>query len=124
MPCSLLEYSGFLTIYNQDSNPNISILQRYDETEIAVIIVEGVCIGLGSLMILVTLLHLLIFEKLKTTYLMVQAQVCYKFVPLKHQSTYRNRATNRRSRLVAAPLSFQAKTHFLCVFYVVIWTSK
>ena len=37
---------------------------------------------------------------------------------------YRNRATNRRSRLVAAPLDFQAKTLFLCVFYVVIWTSK
>ena len=37
---------------------------------------------------------------------------------------YRNRATSRRSRLVAAPLGFQAKMHFLCVFYVVIWTSK
>ena len=38
--------------------------------------------------------------------------------------TYRNRATSRRSRLVAAPLGFQAKMRFLCVFYVVIWTSK
>ena len=41
----------------------------------AVVIVEGACIGLGSLMILVTLIHLLIYEKLKTTYLLVQSQV-------------------------------------------------
>ena len=40
------------------------------------------------------------------------------------KSMYRSRATNGRSQLVAAPLSLQAKTHFLCVFYVVIWTSK
>ena len=33
---------------------------------------------------------------------------------------YRSRATNGRSQLVAAPLSFQAKTHFLYAFYVVI----
>ena len=37
---------------------------------------------------------------------------------------YRSRATNGRSQLVATPLSLQAKTHFLCVFYVVIWTQK
>ena len=39
-------------------------------------------------------------------------------------STYRSRATNGRSQLVAIPLSLQATTHFLCVFYVVIWTQK
>ena len=33
---------------------------------------------------------------------------------------YRNRATSRRSRLVAAHLTFQAKMHFLCVF---MWLS-
>ena len=37
---------------------------------------------------------------------------------------YRTRAIKGCSRLVAAPLSFQAKTYFLCVFYVVIWTQK
>ena len=36
------------------------------------------------------------------------------------QSTYRSRATAGRSRLVAAPLSFQAKNRFLCAFYVAI----
>ena len=34
--------------------------------------------------------------------------------------TYRTRANKGRSRLVAAPLSNYAKTHFLCVFYVTI----
>ena len=38
--------------------------------------------------------------------------------------TYCSRAINRRSQLVATPLTFQAKTHFLCVFYVVTWTPK
>ena len=33
---------------------------------------------------------------------------------------YRNGAINSRSWKVAAPLTFQAKTHFLCVFYEVI----
>ena len=33
---------------------------------------------------------------------------------------YRSRATAGRSRLVAAPLSFQAKNRFLCAFYVAI----
>ena len=33
---------------------------------------------------------------------------------------YRNGAINSRSWKVAAPLIFQAKTHFLCVFYEVI----
>ena len=33
---------------------------------------------------------------------------------------YRTRAINRRSQLVSAPLTFQTKTQFLCVFYVAI----
>ena len=33
---------------------------------------------------------------------------------------YRTRANNGRSRLVAAPLSSQAKMHFLLAFYVTI----
>ena len=37
---------------------------------------------------------------------------------------YRSRATNGCSQLVAAPISFQAKTHFLYVFHVAIWTPK
>ena len=37
---------------------------------------------------------------------------------------YRSRATAGRSRLVAAPLSFQAKNRFLCAFYVAIWRPK
>ena len=37
---------------------------------------------------------------------------------------YRNRANNGRSRLMAAPLTDHAKTHFLCAFYVVISRSK
>ena len=40
----------------------------------------------------------------------------YTHVPL----YYRTRATISRSRLVAAPLRFQAKKHFLFAFYVVI----
>ena len=44
------------------------------------------------------------------------------FRHLHQNNNYRNRATNRRSQLVAAPLGFQAKMHFLCVFHVVIWT--
>ena len=35
-------------------------------------------------------------------------------------SINRTRTTNERSQLVAAPLRNQAKTHFLCVFYVTI----
>ena len=35
-------------------------------------------------------------------------------------STYRTRANNGRSQLVAAPLSSQAKMHFLLAFYVTI----
>ena len=35
-------------------------------------------------------------------------------------SKYRTRANNGRSRLVAAPLSSQAKMHFLLAFYVTI----
>ena len=37
---------------------------------------------------------------------------------------YRNGAINSRSWNIAAPLTFQAKTQFLCVFYVVIQTPK
>ena len=37
---------------------------------------------------------------------------------------YRSRATTGRSRLVAAPLRFQAKNSFLCSFYAVIWRPK
>ena len=37
---------------------------------------------------------------------------------------YRTCATIGRSRLVAAPLCFQAKKHFLCAFYVVILRQK
>ena len=33
---------------------------------------------------------------------------------------YRTRATISHSRLVAAPLCFQAKNHFLCAFCVII----
>ena len=33
---------------------------------------------------------------------------------------YRTRANKGRSRLVATPLTFQAKTHFYVFFYVVI----
>ena len=33
---------------------------------------------------------------------------------------YRTRANKGRSLLVAAPLKFQAKSHFICLFYVVI----
>ena len=36
------------------------------------------------------------------------------------KNIYRSRATTGRSRLVAAPLRFQAKNSFLCAFYVVI----
>ena len=46
----------------------------------------------------------------------------YRITPITLE--YRNRVTSRRSRLVATPLGFQDKMHFLCVFYVVIWTSK
>ena len=35
-------------------------------------------------------------------------------------SAYRTRANNGRSQLVAAPLSSQAKMHFLLAFYVTI----
>ena len=35
-------------------------------------------------------------------------------------NTYRTRANNGRSQLVAAPLSSQAKMHFLLAFYVTI----
>ena len=38
----------------------------------------------------------------------------------KEEVEYRSRATAGRSRLVAAPLSFQAKNRFLCAFYVAI----
>ena len=37
---------------------------------------------------------------------------------------YRNGAINSRSWKVAFPLTFQAKTNFLCIFYVVIQTPK
>ena len=37
-----------------------------------------------------------------------------------HTYTYRTRANNGRSQLVAAPLSSQAKIHFLLAFYVTI----
>ena len=37
---------------------------------------------------------------------------------------YRTRANNERSQLVAAPLSSQAKMHFLLAFYVTIWGPK
>ena len=37
---------------------------------------------------------------------------------------YRSRATTGRSRLVAAPLRFQAKNRFLCAFYVIILRPK
>ena len=35
---------------------------------------------------------------------------------LRVKFVYRNRAINRRSQLVTAPLTFQAEMHFLCVF--------
>ena len=38
----------------------------------------------------------------------------------KKKKDYRTRANNGRSRLVAAPLSSQAKMHFLLAFYVTI----
>ena len=38
--------------------------------------------------------------------------------------TYRTRAINRRSRLIAAPLRLQAKKHFLFDFYVTIYGPK
>ena len=58
--------------------------------------------------------------------------LCVQVIPRSTASTgkcgfevdYRSRATNGRSQLVAAPLSLQAKTHFLCAFYEVIWTQK
>ena len=46
------------------------------------------------------------------------------YTMLLHNLIYRTRATNSRSWLVTAPLCFQAKTHFLCAFYVVNWGSK
>ena len=58
-----------------ESSSNDSISEEYSETAQALIIVEGVCGGLGSLLILITLFHLIFFEKLKTTYLLVQSQV-------------------------------------------------
>ena len=58
-----------------DSISNDSISEEYSETAQALIIVEGVCGGLGSLLILITLFHLIFFEKLKSTYLLVQSQV-------------------------------------------------
>ena len=60
--------------YNESSS-NDSISEEYSETAQALIIVEGVCGGLGSLLILITLFHLIFFEKLKSTYLLVQSQV-------------------------------------------------
>jgi hypothetical protein len=61
--------------YNESSS-NHSISEKYSETAQALIIVEGACGGLGSLLILITLFHLIFFEKLKSTYLLVQSQVC------------------------------------------------
>ena len=60
--------------YNESSS-NDSISEKYSETAQALIIVEGACGGLGSLLILITLIHLIFFEKLKSTYLLVQSQV-------------------------------------------------
>ena len=42
----------------------------------------------------------------------------------KFAQKYRTRANNGRSQLVAAPLSSQAKMHFLLAFYVTIWGPK
>ena len=39
-------------------------------------------------------------------------------------NNYRTRATIGHSRLVGAPVGFQAKKHFLCAFYVVICRLK
>ena len=44
--------------------------------QLTLIIVEGSCGCIGAILILVTLIHLIVFDKLKTTYLLVQSQVC------------------------------------------------
>ena len=57
-----------MEVYNQSSINNTGTAQ-------ALIIVEGVCGSLGCLFILTTLIHLIFFEKIRSTYSLVQSQV-------------------------------------------------
>ena len=50
-------------------------------------------------------------------------RICVEFYSASN-GKYRTRAIKGRSQLVAAPLSFQAKKDFLCLFYVVIYGLK
>ena len=50
----------------------------------------------------------------------VYVNIEWSLIVVSLDCTYRTRANNGRSRLVAAPLSSQAKMHFLLAFYVTI----
>ena len=48
----------------------------------------------------------------------------YSFIKWRHRIDYHTRANKGCSWLVAAPMRFHAKTHFLSVYYVTIWGQK
>ena len=45
------------------------------EVVLSLVIVEGTCIGIGSVFILLTFIYLIMKEKLRTVFLLIQSQV-------------------------------------------------
>lgn len=66
---------GFLCELNF-GNQSETIYVNHSAIVVGLLSVEGTGIGLGAVFLLITLLHLVIFERLKTTYTIIQFQIC------------------------------------------------
>ena len=51
-------------------------VKQYHGTVLAMEIFEGTCITLGSIFMLLTVLQLILFDRLKKFYTIIQSQVC------------------------------------------------